>query len=483
MATAARAPLSLIAETPEEQQYLEDLRSSRKALQDALLNRQQLFDPTLLAIAQGFLAPTRSGGFGESLGNVAAQLGPVQQREQERELQMAQIRAELAAQQVAEAQATRGERQFRDIVKGAFGQGEAPAEPGQPAPAGAAAQTLPGGMRPLSESDVLALSMAPGQKENAKTLLDLMKTQRDRFVISQNGIVFDRAASKYLDLEIPGQKQEDFSTPFGTFKMTPNEYAQFSRANREGKGQEWIESFRRPGAAPAAPGAPGAPAAPGRMTVSESEARSAAAKEEAVVGAKSRASQTATVRDTGKSALGLMPIYDRAEILAKAPGMDQVLGVLEKNDVISALGALAEDAFRAGTFTVGIPAVRKILANAGTPQDLIDKAAELGQVVAMIQFNQRQGLGSGTSVSNFEQQMVNAMGPDIRDTVRSFTQKLAFMKEKARFDSELAKALRKSKMQYEDFEDTPEFQKLFDEYRRRATGIAYPGQRPFTVQR
>lgn len=498
MATAARAPLSLIAETPEEQGYLEELRASRKALQDALLNRQQLFDPTLLAMAQGFLAPTKSGGFGESLGNVAAQLGPVLEREQKQNMEMAQIRAELAAQQMAEAQATRGEKEFRSVINRLAPSG-APGAPGAQGVSGAPGQGQgPGAdqqFRPLTELDVARIASMPGMEGRAKILGDMLKSQRDRFVISMQGIVFDRDTQQYLNLPIPGQKQEDFSTPYGTYKMTPYEYDQYRRAEEEGKGQQWIESFRRPGGmAKPAPGAPGAPAAapaapgaataaPGRLTTSEAEARAAALKAEAEVGGKSRAAQTTAVRDAGKSALSLMPIYDRAEILAKAPGMDQVLGVLEKSDIISQLGSLAEEAIRVGTFNVGIPAVRKVLANAGTPQDLIDKAAELGQVIAMIQFNQRQGLGSGTSVSNFEQRMVNAMGPDIQDTVRSFTQKLAFMKEKARFESELAKALRKSKMQYEDFEDTPEFQKLFDEYRRRATGIAYPGQRPFTVQR
>jgi hypothetical protein len=231
----------------------------------------------------------------------------------------------------------------------------------------------------------------------------------------------------------------------------------------------------------AAPGTPGA--APGRKTVSESEAASAAAKAEAEAGAKSRADQTAQVRTAGKAALGLIPIYDRMEVLLKAPGMDQVLGVLERGDVISALGNLAEEAIRVGTFSVGVPAVRKIIAQTGAPQDVIDRAAELGQLLAITQFEQRKGLGSGTSVSNFEQTMVNAMGPNMTDTLRSFGQKLNFLREKAKFENELAASLRRSKMQYEDFEDTPEFAKLFGEYQRRVTNIVYPGQKPFKVVR
>jgi hypothetical protein len=335
-------------------------------------------------------------------------------------------------------------------------------------------------MRPITDEDIARLAAMPGMADKAKILSDMIKSQRDRYKMSMNGIVFDSDAKQYLNLRIPGQKQEDFATPYGTFKMTPYEYDQYKTAEEAGKGGEWIDKFRRPGGM-AAPGTPGA--APGRKTVSQSEAESAAAKKEAEAGAQSRADQTAQVRTAGKAALGLIPIYDRMEVLLKAPGMDQVLGVLERGDVISALGNLAEEAIRVGTFSVGVPAVRKIIAQTGAPQDVIDRAAELGQLLAITQFEQRKGLGSGTSVSNFEQTMVNAMGPNMTDTLRSFGQKLNFLREKAKFENELAASLRRSKMQYEDFEDTPEFAKLFGEYQRRVTNIVYPGQKPFKVVR
>lgn len=107
MATSAQATSPLGMVMPEDDPSVQELRASRKALQDALINRQQLFDPTLLAIAQGFLAPTRSGGFGESLANVAGQLGPVQAAEQNRAIETARMKAELAAQELSERQSSR----------------------------------------------------------------------------------------------------------------------------------------------------------------------------------------------------------------------------------------------------------------------------------------------------------------------------------------------------------------------------------------
>lgn len=496
MATASKSgALSFYASTPEEESAVQKYRAAQAALQEALTNRQQLFDPTLLAMAQGFLAPTRSGSFGESLANVAGAVGPVQAAEEKRERDIAQLRMELAAQELGMTQKTRGEREFQGLLQRMTpSQGGQPqATPGTPSAPGAAAGAQTGGFRPITSQDIARLAAMPGMEDRAKILADMIKTDRDRYVISMQGIVFDKDTQQYLNLPIPGQKQEEFTTPYGSFKMTPYEYDQYRRAEEEGRGQQWIENFRRPGGmtraqapgvtAGAAPGTAPAVGAPGRPTIVESEARAAAAKAEAEAGAKSRAEQTTQVRTAGKAALGLIPIYDRMEVLLKAPGMDQVLGVLERGDVISALGSLVEDAVRVGTFSVGVPSVRKIVAQTGAPQDVIDRAAELGQLLAITQFEQRKGLGSGTSVSNFEQQMVNAMGPNITDTLRSFGQKLNFMREKAKFENDLAAALRKSKMQYEDFEDTDEFKRLFGDYQRRVTNIVYPGQRPFKVQR
>jgi hypothetical protein len=295
-----------------------------------------------------------------------------------------------------------------------------------------------------------------------------------------------------------------------TLELPEEDAIALDRARRTGDSETFYRIVDMYTKAPARPGAPAAGAAPGAASSAAgagqlavgtvrpgsdvatrppagvsaqtpSEAKAASEVEQkvretlAVGEATQQLKATGEVRTAGKASLGLLPIYDRMEQILKTPGIDKVMGVLERGDIQSALGNLVEEAIRVGNFSVGIPAVRKILANSGAPQELIDQAANLGQLLAITQFEQRKGLGSGTSVSNFEQQMVNAMGPNMTDTLRSFKQKLGFLREKARFESELAKALRVSKKQYEEFEDSPEFEKMFSDYRNRVTNIVYPG--------
>ena len=75
---------------------------AQKRLDDMLANREnRLFDPVMLAMSQGFLAPTKTGSFGESLGNVAAAVGPAQAAESNAARDIAKMRLDVAQQGLA----------------------------------------------------------------------------------------------------------------------------------------------------------------------------------------------------------------------------------------------------------------------------------------------------------------------------------------------------------------------------------------------
>jgi hypothetical protein len=86
----------------EDAETLEANRRYQEALAkltDSLDNRKnRFFDPTMLAMAQGFLAPTQTGGFGESLGNVAGKVGPAEAAALKEEQDLAQQKFAVAGQ-------------------------------------------------------------------------------------------------------------------------------------------------------------------------------------------------------------------------------------------------------------------------------------------------------------------------------------------------------------------------------------------------
>jgi hypothetical protein len=87
----AEAPLAQVAgNAPLSKTFAgydpdEVLSTAYQDLSTALAARkkpQPLFDPTMLAMAQGFLAPTPTGSFGESLGAVSKNIGEVERQQQ-----------------------------------------------------------------------------------------------------------------------------------------------------------------------------------------------------------------------------------------------------------------------------------------------------------------------------------------------------------------------------------------------------------------
>lgn len=79
-----------------------EVDAARETMKQALENRKGRVDPTYLALAQGFLAPTRTGSFGESLGTAVGAYGKAQEAEVDRNAQLAKMRYELSLKAVEE---------------------------------------------------------------------------------------------------------------------------------------------------------------------------------------------------------------------------------------------------------------------------------------------------------------------------------------------------------------------------------------------
>ena len=83
-----------------------DIIDANRRYQEALakltesldVRKNRFFDPTLLAMAEGFLGPTQTGSFGEALGRVAGKLGPAEAAAAKEKQEIAQQQLGVATQ-------------------------------------------------------------------------------------------------------------------------------------------------------------------------------------------------------------------------------------------------------------------------------------------------------------------------------------------------------------------------------------------------
>jgi len=427
---------------------------------------------TLLAIAEGLLSPTPTGSFGEGLGQAAKAVRGVQAQQEKEQMDLAQMRLQLAQAQREQAMKQKGLEMLDSRVQDNQESGP----------------TLNVRGQPMSPAKIAAIKYR--NKELGEALETEYKLMLDSVSVQPGGFA-NKLAKEYtpfggkttVERFVPGDPKAGRQAM--TVPMSEADAIEFDQARTKGDAKTYWDVVKRNTTSLPEPTQEAlqataelvkgtkiaqTPAELKRQQDIQEERNKTLARE----GAKSEQNRTDEVMASGKSAKALLPIYDRTEKLLKEPGMDQVMGVLKRGDVLSGIGNLLNESLRVGNFSVGVPAIKQILTESGVDQRIIDRASEVGQLLAITQFEQRKGLGSGTSVSNFEQQMVNAMGPNLDDTLRTFNQKLKFLKEKSNFESSLSSALRKSKLTYDEFEDTKEFQRMFDSYREKQMNIAYP---------
>jgi hypothetical protein len=260
MATkASSGALSTLALDPSDEEYVKSLREAQANLRNALDSRQnQLFDPTLLAMAQGFLAPTKTGSFGEVLGNVAGQVGPAQQAEEKRAREIASMKMELAANELAQNRATVGMKKGMELLN--RGQPQA-GQPAAQAPAdgkAAAPSQAPSGQTPAGLSG--APTQAPrnitgreldglrlmGQGVLADGIAKGIELDRNRYKTNENMIIdMDAPGGPKVIADLRVSKQEPSQIVVGgkplTVMMTGTELRDFNTAFAQGKGDDFFK--------------------------------------------------------------------------------------------------------------------------------------------------------------------------------------------------------------------------------------------------
>jgi hypothetical protein len=318
-------------------------------------------------------------------------------------------------------------------------------------------------MRTPTLADALKFIQAnPDSPELGKTLLEAVKIGNDRFKIAQNGTVFDSQEAVYSKEAPPGQVQSDFYIRgLGKVPMLPSQYQKYLEADEAGQGKEWITKFTGKG-----------------VTTNEKTPTTSAEikgqEEREVLRARGEDPRYQTILNNGAEAGSKLATYGVTKELINKKNMDKVLGLFERPDFMSAIGKLIENGIGVSGFKIGQDNIRDIMKDLGLPQETINDSQLIASQIANINFGFRSLAKGQGAISNFEQEMFNSMGPNVKDNVQTIQKKIAMMEERAKFEQNLSRELRKSKMDSDDFRDSPQYQKMVSDYQRNLLGIVSP---------
>lgn len=283
------------AEAPQDYftKTLEDLRKQRESLNSQIASlkssldyRKGLpFDPVMMSAAAGFLKPTKTGSFGESLGYASEMMSNEAEKEYARKQAAAKLGLEL--DEKALALQTKG-LEMEDLLRmsGLGGMGAKPAAgaqvaaaptgtatdagapTGAPAPAGTLAtapatgrvgQTgAPNQMRLISDSDITRAYAI--SKEYGDKIANIAKIQREDIISTPEGL-FSRSQQRYLETEPFQTKivERDFGRFIGPKKVPEKLSREYDKIRAEAvekndpdiefnwfKRQGWLEGPIKP---------------------------------------------------------------------------------------------------------------------------------------------------------------------------------------------------------------------------------------------
>lgn len=504
LATALKPNVS--AGSDAEAQYQSALNQLMQQL-DVRKNRP--FDPSMLALAAGFLSPTQTGSFGESLGIAAKGFAGAEGQRQKEDLDLAQMRLQVAQSAREQASRLAGQQAFRGMLGG---QGEVLNAPGAQGAEGVGATTgAPakptefGGMKTVTINDALAFAAAyPELKDQAKLLLDAAKAGIDRYAMSMNGTVFDKWTEKFL--AGPGQTSSEYMVPeLGenrTLKMTPNQHDQYQQARDAGLGREWVKNFMSPdgkkwslpsatkpeaGAKPpvapvtTAPEKP--PVTPATTTTAtppvtgtkegegypkpksqielEAEREASIIREKEI--AKSEAERYSNAVSKGDDAGERISMYNRLKATALKPDANKIFGVFENGKFSDAVMKYLES----NKGVISANNIRDLWTEIGLDPKLISDKQLALSIIAQQQFAFSSLAKGQGAISDFERSLFNAMGASIQDRPETIVRKMDMLTARAEFDkqvSKLARDARKEGIKYDDMKDMPAYKKAYENY-------------------
>lgn len=514
----AKSALTYIPERDEES------RQANLAYQEALsrltqtleARRNQTFDPVMMAMAAGFLGPSRTGSFGEALGRAAEGVGKAQEAQSAQDVEIAKAQMELAQSGLGMQRLRRNSREIADFLNK---QGAASTlTPGGALPGGAPAggeAPQRGGLQGIQvmapDPTFISIQEFVARNEGSgKTLGELQaeyqeKFGKNRYITSDSRIV-DRATG--MASVLPGGPNVTRQIPgLGTFEMDSRTASLYDYYKQNGMAEEWADlvakitgkpevkpKLKESGLAPAPVGAPkeaaaprtqaekpeevepptekprgraatraqdrdafGAPTAPsGVKSKEEIEVETAARSTAATERAKSQ--EKAREEALGKAGVARENIQLADEFLAFAnrPDAKEIFGLASQSTLANFVQLLA-GGISTPAGPIGIGAIEDFYLNTRLNPQQREAAQRFAQLTVQMQIKMNEAVKG--AVSNYEQGLFGKASINLNDLPGTIKLKADALRTRAMFDRDVAEIIRKNpKLNIEQVKDTKEYQ-------------------------
>ena len=513
-AQAAQRISGLEQEAPVEEDFMERALRNKRA-QEAALNSQiealknsldsrmsPPFDTSLMAAASGFLKPTKTGGFGESAGYAAEAYAAETDKDLARKQAVDKAKLELAQKQAAmQSQNLMFEHQMQmagydpkeltTLVTGPAGSlplggapsGSAPAE-GAPA-----AKRAPREPRTITERDIqMAYAISP---EYGKQVMDQAKFQQDDLIITPQGPVSKRSRQAVdVGLDVPIEAPVPFiglqkvtQRILNDIKSLEEKYPQ-GNPNRADAFAQYYAS-KGIGGVEYTPGTQGTPATFSGM---ESASKKKLAEEGSSQIQKTDIEDNALVKkgilEAGRGAYSQILAADQLYRLSTDPKTRNAFGVLQQNNIQSAIMGAIADGIQTPTGSIKFAGIEDAVRKIGGTQAEVNAALQAARYYAELELNYaRTYLKGQGQVSDNERKIVAKIGGSLSDTAQVAAAKAETIKARANYDKKVSdlyyqwEKKNPGKM-VKDFERDPRFTELqgqFDEHMGKLADKYFPG--------
>jgi len=469
-AQAAYLPGQDPAAIEANRKYQEALERLTQTL-DARKN--EVFDPTWLAAAKGFLAPTRTGNFFEALGNVAGNVGAAQTEEQKREQDIAQAQLGAAGQGIALQRQKMQDKQFDDYLAGklqtsgglsaaapaaapaggfsslgAAPSAGAPAGATAGAPAGVAAGAPAGALTQAVSPYVAGTQVAPEnpnrmtQQEyvamnrfSGKPLPDLLKEGAEiesKNIHVQPKGVFDARTGKFHSFETGERVKRPIPGLSGTHDINVNQSAVLDRMieSKDPRLPEFIKTITGQGIEGA-----------GTKSVEEREAESGGEKARHEALGKKAAEKESAVAENYANA---QRIYGGASrVLNYLNESKNYMGLFNRPTMISAIGKLVSEGLKTPSGSIAIEGLEDAIRQSmpGIKQKDLDNVKAAAADLAEIELAfTRTYLAKQGAVTEGERKIVRAIPGNVSSSPEVLKARMDLLKMRSQYDIDVADA-------------------------------------------